>query len=84
MNSWMYRAATDAERDRLGWLAKPPAQNPARLMRLVRVRAIEGFAIGYGQTAVPGDVVSIPFYVAHDLCALGRAQWLNEEGAQRS
>ncbi|MFY4729114.1 hypothetical protein ACOSYY_08625 [Nitrospira sp. BLG_2] len=57
----------------------PLPVNDPRLLRLVKIRAIEGFAIAHGQTAAPGDVVSIAFYVARDLCHVGRAAWVTED-----
>jgi hypothetical protein len=69
-------AVLDAELDRVNFLRNPlgPINDP-KIFRPVRVKVLKGFYAG-GVARKAGEIVSVPFCLAEDVCARGRAEWV--------
>jgi hypothetical protein len=62
-----------AELERLAILRRPPAPNPAELMRGVRVKCIKPFFVA-GRCVEIGEVVCLEEHVARDLVFLKKCE----------
>lgn len=67
----------DTQQRRLADLSRSPAPNPAHLTRLVTIkRTGRGFCVG-GRPIEPGEIVKVPYSVARDLVAMGKAELMD-------